>query len=555
MFDELPGRTPDEVLNQPPPLQDYNLLAGDAPLVEALRREGGGWVEEQALEYGALLGRSETLRLGEMANRHVPELRTHDRFGQRIDEVEFHPAWHELMRLGIEQGCHCLPWTVTRPGAHVARATLSMLRHQVDEGSSCPLTMTFAALPSLRLQPELAAEWEARLLSQKYDPRFVPADGKDGALFGMAMTERQCGSDLRSITTRATPIGPVGPSEEYTLTGHKWFCSAPMCDAFLVLAQTEERLSCFLMPRWAPDGTRNRIHIMRLKDKLGNRSNASAELELQGAWARMLGEPGRGVANIIEMVRHTRLDCVWAAAASLRRALAEALHHAYHRHTFGKRLLDQPLMKNLLADLCLESEAASALALRLARSFDEAPDNIEQRRFARVATAIGKYWVTRRAIIAIAEALECLGGNGYVEEAPLARLYRDAPVNSIWEGAGNIQCLDVLRALEKDPRTVDVLVQELNLATGNNPLYDDFVSRLANDLREPHQTESNSRSLVARLGLALQAGILVQHAPDTVAKAFCASRLAGGAQIGFGTLPSRTDFDAIIQRSLPTRVD
>jgi len=477
-------------------------------------------------------------------------LHTHDRFGNRIDEVEFHPAWHELMRLGISQGAHSLPWTSKKAGAHVARAALMMLSHQVEEGHSCPLTMTFAVVPSLQIQPELAAEWEPRVLSNEYDPRFIPANEKRGALFGMAMTERQGGSDVRSNTTRAVPVSKRGPGEAYSITGHKWFCSAPMSDAFLVLAQTDGGLSCLLLPRWKPDGSRNAFHIQRLKDKLGNRSNASSEVEFHGALGWLIGAEGRGVPNIIEMVRHTRLDYVLGSAATMRRAVAEALHHAHHRYAFGDQLINQPLMKNVLADLSLESEAATALALRLARSFDEAATDETEAHFSRVATAIGKYWTTRRAIAVVAEALECLGGNGYVEEAPLARMYRDVPLNSIWEGSGNVQCLDVLRAMQKEPETVKALFADLHTATGSDDRYDRFLARIELELSDERESQLRARRIVESLGLALQASILLKRGHPAVREAFCSSRLWDN-HLTFGTLPAKTDFDAIIERSRP----
>jgi putative acyl-CoA dehydrogenase len=537
----------DEVFNQAPPLEDYNLFERDRALGEAVRREGGGWIEERAREYGALIGRAETLRLGETANRYAPVLRTHDRFGHRIDEVEYHPAWHELLRIGVSWEAHSLAWTAERPGAHVARAALTYLRHQVEEGASCPLTMTFAVIPSLRLQPELATEWEPLVLSADYDPRFAPAETKRGALFGMAMTERQGGSDVQANTTRAVALGRGGPGEEYEITGHKWFCSAPMSDAFLVLAQAPRGLSCFLMPRWKPDGTRNAFHIQRLKDKLGNRSNASSEVEFKGAWARLLGEEGRGVPSIIEMVRHTRLDCAIGAAATMRRAVAEATHHAAHRSAFGRPLIEQPLMRNVLADLCLESEAATALAFRLARGFDESLDE-GQKKFTRVATAVGKYWVTKRAIAAVAEALECTGGNGYVEESPMARLYRDVPLNSIWEGSGNVQCLDVLRAIRRDPGALEALLAEVRAARGGDRRLDAAVDRFEESLADHADLEGQARALVERLALLLQASLLVRHAPAPLADAFCASRLGDRGSLSFGTLPVGADLDSIIDR-------
>ena len=545
------SRQPDEVFNQPPPLEDYNLFEHDLPLRESLRREGGSWGESQASEFGALMGQAATLRLGELANRNPPVMQTHDRFGRRIDEVEFHPAWHELMRLGIAQENHSLPWTNPRRGAHVVRAALNMLRHQVDEGPSCPITMTFAVVPSLSLQPKLAGEWLPLVLSNEYDPRSIPAPQKRGALFGMALTERQGGSDVQSNTTRAVALGKSGGGQEYEITGHKWFCSAPMCDAFLTLAQTDKGLSCFLLPRWKPDGTRNAFHLQRLKDKLGNRSNASSEVEFRGAWAQLLGEEGRGVPAIIEMVRHTRLDCAFGSAATMRRAVAEATHHATYRYAFGKKLLDQPLMRNVLADLCLESEAATALALRLARGFDESPEDESQRKFTRLATAVGKYWITKRAVAVVAEALECLGGNGYVEESPLPRLYRDVPLNSIWEGSGNVQCLDLLRAVERDAGTLEVTLEEIRAARGGNREFDSFAAKLEREFSDLSDLETRARRLAEILALGLQGSLLVQHAPSEVADAFCASRLAGDAGLVFGTLPADINFAAIIDRSRP----
>ena len=544
-------REPHEVFNQPPPLENYNIFEHDLPLREALAREGGGWGETLARDFGARVGQAETLRLGDLANRYPPELRTHDRFGNRIDEVEYHPAWHALMQLGVEAGVHAAPWSHPRPGAHAVRATLMMLRHQIEEGASCPLTMTFAVVPSLRLQPELAAEWEPRLLTTVYDPRPLPARQKRGALFGMAMTERQGGSDVRANTTRAEPLGRRGPGQAYALTGHKWFCSAPMCDAFLVLAQAPGGLACFLLPRWTPDGQRNAWHLLRLKDKVGNRSNASSEVEFRGAYAVLIGEEGRGVANIMEMVRHTRLDCALGSAATLRRAVAEATHHAHYRSAFGRRLAEQPLMQNVLADLCLESEAATALALRLARAFDEAVADQAARQFARAAVAVGKYWITKRAIAGVAEAMECLGGNGYVEEGPLARLYRDVPVNAIWEGSGNIQCLDVLRVLGREPAAIDAVLDELRAARGTDRRYDRHVERLMAELRDPEAAEGRARRLVEALALGLQASLLVRFAPPAVADAFCVSRLAGESGLAYGTLSAKTDFPAIIERARP----
>jgi putative acyl-CoA dehydrogenase len=551
-----------EVSNQPPPLEEVNLYDSDRALTEALRREGGtsgaagaaGAAGEQRVRaFGELVGRRETIRRGFEANDHAPVLCTHDRAGHRIDEVELHPAWHALLGLGVEGGLHALPWRTPEPGAHTVRAALFFLLAEVEAGVGCPLSMTYSAVPALRTEPGLAAEWEPRLTATAYDPRPLPAAEKAGALCGMAMTEKQGGSDVRANTTRAEPVdGAAGA--EYELTGHKWFCSAPMCDAFLVLAQAPAGLTCFLLPRFTPDGARNRFHLQRLKDKLGNRSNASSEVELSAAWARRVGEEGRGVATILEMVMHTRLDCVLGSAAGMRRAVALALHHATHRRAFGRRLVEQPLMQNVLADLAIESEAATAAALRLARAYDEAAaGDAGAAAFRRLATAVLKYWVCKRSAPHAAEALECLGGNGYVEDWGLARLYREAPLNSIWEGSGNVQCLDVLRAAARAPEAVAALRAELHLARGADRRYDAFLARLDDDFQgggEPG-AEAGARRLVERWALALQAGLLVRHAPPAVADAFCAARLAGDGGAVYGTLPPAADLAAILERAAP----
>ncbi len=435
-----------EVQNQVPPLVGYNLFGGDRVLREAVVREGGAWIEERALKLGASLGGEEAIGWGFDANNNPPVLHTHDSRGQRIDEVRFHPAWHDLMRLSVENGVHNLPWAEPRSGAHVARGTLMYLVGQNEAGHSCPISMTYAAVPSLRVQTELADVWVPRIASTAYDMRFLPADQKRGVLIGMAMTEKQGGSDVRANTSRAVAAGQGGPGGEYRLTGHKWFCSAPMCDAFLVLAQAPGGLSCFLLPRWTPDGERNRFYLQRLKNKLGNRSNASSEIEFDGALATLIGEEGRGVRTIVEMVNHTRLDCTLGSAGLVRQAVVQAVHHARHRSAFGKLLVDQPLMQNVLADLCLESEAATILALRLARAYDSQDE--AEARFRRIATAVGKYWLCKRGPAHVGEALECLGGNGFVEDSMMPRLFRESPLNSIWEGSGNVICLDVLRDSE-----------------------------------------------------------------------------------------------------------
>ncbi len=533
--------------NQPPVLENYDLFSSDAALLEAAALNGGAWNNEHSHYFGRLLGSAETLALGDTVNKNPPVLKTHDRFGNRLDLVEFHPAYHELMRVSIENKVHSLVWVAERDGAYVARSVLAFLRHQVDEGTSCPLTMTFAAVPSLRISPEIAEEWMPKVLSSEYDPRFLPADEKRGVTFGMAMTEPQGGSDVRSNLTFAEKLNGSG---EYRITGRKWFCSAPMSDAFLVLAQTKRGLSCFVMPRFRPDGSNNALYFQRLKDKLGNRSNASGEVEFHGAFARIIGEEGHGVASIMEMVSHTRLDCAVGSAATLRRAVAECIHHCSHRMVFGKLLIEQPLMQNLLADLALESEAATALAFRLARGFDESRSDDNARSFTRAATAIGKFWICKRAVFAVGEALEVLGGNGYVEESVLPRLYRDIPVNSIWEGSGNVQCLDVLRSMQKEPESIDVVLQEITSARGMNDIFDKFIAELPYEFEEPEDREFRARRIVEKTALALQAACLLKTAPDFVAEAFCLSRLSEN-YLSFGTLPPGVQTEKIIERSRP----
>jgi putative acyl-CoA dehydrogenase len=544
-----------EVFNQSAPLEDYNPFEQDRPLVEALRREGADWAEERCREFGALCGSAPTIRLGFEANEKRPALRTHDRFGNRIDEVDFDSSWHELMRIGIGQGLHAAPWREPGPGAHVARAAMFMLLAQAEAGVGCPISMTYSAIPALRVQPEVAAEWEPRFLSLDYDERFIPADDKRGALCGMAMTEKQGGSDVRANTTTARPLNGGGPGAEYEITGHKWFCSAPMCDAFLVLAQTDAGVSCLLMPRWTPDGERNRFHIQRLKDKLGNRSNASSEVEFRGAWAQLLGEEGRGVPTIIEMVNYTRLDCVIGCAAGFRAGVAQATNHAAHRSAFGKLLIDQPLMRNVLADLCVESEAATVSAMRLARSYDEvAAGDDGAREFRRLANAVLKYWICKRAPVHAVECLECLGGNGYVEESGMPRLFRESPLASIWEGSGNVQCLDVLRAMLRNPASVEAFAAEVGEGATAEPRLDRFGRKLRDDLTsDPATLETRARSLVERMALALQASLLIRFGDPAVADAFCASRLDGDWGRAFGTLPAGVDYERIIERHRPLR--
>jgi putative acyl-CoA dehydrogenase len=556
--DAAPWQT-HSVSNQAPPLLDIDVFASNLPLVEAAEREGAGWISERASALGRFVGGAPQQEWGRLANENRPVLHTHDRYGNRIDEVEFHPAWHWLMKLGVEHELHSLPWTSAEPFAHTARAAMYMTAMQAEAGFACPITMTFAVVPALRAQPELAAEWEPLVTAASYDPRSIPASQKGSAIAGMAMTEKQGGSDVRANTTVASALGSGGAGGEYEIVGHKWFCSAPMSDVFLVLAQTEEGLSCFLLPRILPDGERNAFHIQRLKDKLGNRSNASSEIELHGAWARMVGEPGRGVPTIIEMVGHTRLDCVIGTAAGMRVGVVAATHHAAHRSAFGKKLIDQPLMRNVLADLCLESEASTALAMRLARAYDEAhadaengEDSSDAQLFKRLATAVGKYWTCKRAPNHAFESLECLGGAGYVEESGMPRLYREAPLASIWEGSGNVMSLDVLRALTRSPRSLEVFVTEVEQARGADARLDESVRRLKDQFSDPSTLEERARRVVESMALCLQASLLVRHAPAAVSDAFCASRLDGDGGREYGTLPAGVDFEAIIERSRPS---
>jgi putative acyl-CoA dehydrogenase len=542
-----------EVVNQPPPLVDYNVFEADRPLVEAVRREGADWAEQRISTVGALAGSERAQALGALANENPPKLRTHDRYGHRVDEVEFHPAWHELLGMAVEHELHSSPWKDPRAGAHVARGAAFMCMSQAEAGIGCPISMTYSVVPALRTQPELAAEWEPRLLSSEYDRRNAPAPEKTGALAGMGMTEKQGGSDVRANTTLARPVNGGGPGAEYELSGHKWFMSAPMCDAFLVLAQADGGISCFLFPRWTPDGERNRFRLQRLKDKLGNRSNASSEIEFDSASAWLVGEEGAGVRTIIEMVNHTRLDCVMGGATGMRAGVAQAIHHASHRSVFGRELSEQPLMRNVLADLCVESEAATIGAMRLARAYDEALAGDEEAQdLKRIANAVLKYWVCKRAPMHAAEALECLGGNGYVEESGMPRLFRESPLNSIWEGSGNVQCLDVLRAMIKSPASLEAFFAEVQEGAVSEPRLASYASSLRDELPGDVETiETRARRLVEKMALALQASLLVRYGDEAVADAFCASRLSGDWGQAFGTLPAGTDFQRIITRHSP----
>ena len=534
-----------EVGNQAPPLVDYNLFQSNRALQEGVAREGAAWAAPALERLGAELGRAESFELGQLANRNPPVLHAFDRWGRRRDEVEFHPAWHQLMTLMLAHGLHTSPWAEPRPGAHVARAAGYLMWGEVENGTQCPTTMTYGAVAALRRDPRFAQEWLPKLYARDYDRRFLPLAQKTSALVGMGMTEKQGGSDVRTNATRAEPAG----DGSWRLVGHKWFMSAPMCDGFLVLAQAAKGLSCFFLPRFLPDGSLNELRLQRLKDKLGNKSNASSEVEFQAATGWLLGEEGRGVPTILEMGTFTRLDCALGTTGIMRQAAAQALHHAAHRVAFQRKLVDQPLMQNVLADLALEVEAATTFCLRLARAFD-AEDDAAESAFRRVMTPAAKYWICKRGPMLAAEAMEVLGGNGYVEEAPLARLYREIPVNSIWEGSGNVMCLDVLRALGRADDAVAALRAEIALAAGGDRRLDAAAAELEAMLAGG-AAEASARRVVERLMLVLQGALLVRHAPAAVADAFCASRLARDSGGAFGTLPAGLDLRAIVDRAMP----
>jgi putative acyl-CoA dehydrogenase len=540
-----------EVFNQVPPLTGHD-VAADAALLAAMHREGGGWAQDELHELGLLAGSAATQEHARLANVCKPVLRTHDARGYRIDEVEFHPAWHQLLRTAVGHGLHAAPWADGRPGAHVARAAKFMVWAQAEAGHGCPVSMTYACVPALRHAPDLAARYEPLLAAPVYDPGLRAPETKPGLLSGMAMTEKQGGSDVRANTTQAEPAG----DGSYLLTGHKWFCSAPMCDLFLVLAQAAEGLTCFLLPRVLPDGSRNAMQIQRLKDKLGNTSNASSEVEYRQALAWPVGEQGRGIATILDMVSATRLDCVLGSAAAIRQACVTAAHHARHRMAFGARLIEQPAMTAVIADLTLESEAATTLAIRLAGAADRASrGDAAEAALLRIALPAAKYWICKRSPMIIAEALECLGGNGYVEESVMPRLLRDAPLNSIWEGSGNVTALDVLRALARTPDSADALLAEIDLAAGD-PVVAAAAARLRSDLKEAvvdgPAAQPHARRLAGQIAVTLQAALVARFAPGPVAGAYLRTRLeAGSAGPGapFGSLPDGVDLAAVVERS------
>ena len=535
-----------EVINQPHALADYNLFDGDAALKEGVEREGAGWALADLAAFGAKVGAADYVELGALANRHPPEFDTHDRYGRRVDLVRFHPAYHELMRVAIEHGLHASPWSEPMSGAHVARAARFYMQSEIEAGHGCPITMTFAVTPSLKLQPELASEWLPKIHSRVYDPRNIPVAEKLGATIGMAMTEKQGGSDVRANTTRASPIG----QGLYEITGHKFFVSAPMCDAFLMLAQAPGGLTCFLAPRWLPDGTKNGIEFVRLKRKMGNVSNASSETEWRAAQGWRVGPEGRGVATIIEMVAMTRFDCMIGSAAGMRRAVSEAIDHCRQRKAFGAYLTEQPIMRDVLADLAIEAEASLALTLRLARAIDHRGDPREDR-LTRLGTALGKYWICKRAPMLAYEAMECIGGSAVMEDSPMPRLYREAPVNAIWEGSGNVQCLDVMRAMQKTPDVLDAYFDEVGEVRGADRELDRHVAALKDDLANINDFEAHARDLCDRLALGLQASVVVRHAPAGVADAYCRSRLESRGAHHYGALPRGVDSAAIVRRAAP----
>jgi putative acyl-CoA dehydrogenase len=544
-----------EVFNQSRPLVNYNAYESDTALRDAVRRHGAGWAEESLCAHGAITGSAAVIEWGFLANEYKPQFSSHDRQGYRVDEVRYHESYHRLMALALEQaGLHSTPWTEPGPGAHVARAARYYLQGQVESGHGCPVTMTFAAVPTLRLTPKIADAWLPKVLARGYDPRNVPHTAKQALTVGMGMTEKQGGSDVRANTTTAHALASGGPGEAYELVGHKWFTSAPMCDAFLVLAQAPGGLSCFLVPRWRDDGSKNPIQIQRLKNKMGNVANASSEIELRGALGWMVGQEGRGVPAIIEMVAMTRFDCMIGSTAGQRQATAQAVNHTLTRSAFGKRLIEQPLMRNVLADLQLEVEGSLAITMRMAEALDRslAPAvDAQEKLLLRLGLPVGKYWICKRTPFHAYEAMECLGGNGVTEDFILARLYRDAPINAIWEGSGNVQALDMLRALGRSPEVLDAWYAELSKTRGESAVLDTAVREVQQALADANEVEYRARRTVDQLSLTMQASLLLQAGNHAVADAFIASRLAQTGERNFGTLPRGLDIETIVQRATP----
>lgn len=540
-----------QVENQPNALESYNLYLADSALQQAVEREGAGWAYSELVAFGELAGKRDSIELGFQANKYPPELRTHDRYGHRIDQIDFHPSYHQLMTTAIENGLHASPWSDPKPGAHVARAAKYYLHTQVEASHGCPITMTFASIPALRHQPALLKEWGPKITARQYDPRNLPHTEKNAVTIGMAMTEKQGGSDVRRNTTHAYPINQEGSGQAYELVGHKWFVSAPMCDAFLVLAQTTNGLSCFLVPRWRPDGSKNPIQIQQLKQKMGNAANASSETELRGAFGWMVGEEGRGVRTIIEMVTTTRYDCMIGSSSGMRQAVVQAIHHAENREAFGAKLSDQPLMQNLLADLAIESEAAMTYMMRIARAMDN-QDNEHEKLLSRIATPVGKYWICKRTPNHAYEAMEVIGGSGVMENHIMPRLFRESPVNAIWEGSGNVQCLDILRAIEKQPEVLDAYFVELQRAQGADKRLDRSIIRLKDEFKNKNALQYRARTIADNMAVSLQGALLVQHTNNEVADAFCASRLEPNSGFNYGTLPAGLNCDLIVERASPT---
>lgn len=540
-----------DVENQPFPLENYNAFRQDSALREAVNREGGAWAEADLTEFGSLTGSSELIELGFQANENPPVLHTHNRHGYRVNEVRFHPAYHRLMEISLAHGLHASHWSNPVAGAQVARAAKFYLMAQVEAAHGCPVTMTSAAIPALRHQADVYDEYAVKILSFGYDPRNVPVSDKSAMTIGMAMTEKQGGSDVRSNTTRAFAVGRQGPGREYRLVGHKYFVSAPMCDAFLVLAQSENGLSCFFMPRWQPNGQLNPMQIQKLKNKMGNVANASSEVELRGAYAVMVGDEGRGVRTIIDMVSMTRFDCMIGSSGGMRQAVVQAIHHCRQRAAFGRKLIDQPLMQNVLADLALESEAATAMTLRVARAMDARLESPADKQLVRLGTVLGKYWICKRTPGHAYEAMECIGGSGVMEESIMPRLFRESPVNAIWEGSGNVQCLDLLRALHKEPEAIQAFFGEMDLARGENDTFDNAISDLRTAVDVSSLSEYRLRDLIGRMAVLFQAALLIRHAPKEVAAPFCASRLGASSGHLYGTLSEQVDCRSIIERAFP----
>jgi putative acyl-CoA dehydrogenase len=548
--DRASGFATHEVLNQPSALEDYNAYSDDKPLVEAVRVFGADWAADHLKRAGTLVGSEKVQYLARQANRHLPELRTHDRFGHRVDVVEFHPAYHELMSLMYGCETHSFAWTHERPGAHVARAVLSYLWNQGENGICCPMGMTFASIPALRHDPELLREWGPLINQRSYDARPVYAKEKSGVTVGMAMTEKQGGSDLRATITTARPATPRhGSGAPYLLTGHKWFFSVPMSDLFLTLAQTDKGLSCFFATGWLPDGSRNRLKIQQLKDKCGNKSNASSEVEFYDLHAVMLGDEGRGIGTIIEMAHATRLDFAIGSTGLMRQALSQAIHHTTNRRAFQRALIDLPIMRNVIADLAVESEAMMWMSMRLARALDRSEADRAEAWLSRICTPVAKYWACKRAPQFVAEALECHGGNGFIADHLIERLYREAPLNGIWEGTGNVICLDVLRSMQREPETIDVFLGELAQARGANARFDAFADDLGRRLVNPSALEPIARRVVEMMAFALQASLLVRYSSAAVADAFCSTRLDGNWGRAFGTMPQGLDTQTIVDRA------